>query len=77
MSNSQHGLMTAEQWNSYLLDWCWSILQEKKQVSSDVDIVTESLKTAFYEGTLLGKTVGFAKDLDLSKLSKLDIRGLA
>ena len=52
-----------------------------EQISADtgaaVDVVTESVKTAFYEGTLLGKTVGFAKDLDLSKLSKLDIRGLA
>ena len=52
-----------------------------EQIAADtgaaVDVVTESVKTAFYEGTLLGKTVGFAKDLDLSKLSKLDIRGLA
>ena len=24
MSNSPPGLMTQEQWSSYLLDWCWS-----------------------------------------------------
>ena len=52
-----------------------------EQISADtgaaVDVVTESVKTAFYEGTLLGKTVSFAKDLDLSKLSKLDLRDLA
>tara|TARA_Y100001963_G_scaffold142918_1_gene213097 strand:+ start:1189 stop:1551 length:363 start_codon:yes stop_codon:yes gene_type:complete len=43
-----------------------------EQIAEDtgtaVDVVKESLQTAFYEGTLLGKTVGFAKDLDLSKL---------
>ena len=35
MSNFPRGLMTNEAWSSYLSDWCWSILQEKKRDSSD------------------------------------------
>ena len=31
MSNSQTGLMTAEQWSSYLSEWCWHILQQRNR----------------------------------------------
>jgi hypothetical protein len=31
MSSSRSGLMTAEQWNSYLLDFCLRILRQKKR----------------------------------------------
>ena len=57
-----------------------------KQVSLDTgtaqNIVEESLKVAFTEGTLLGKTIDVVKDLDLSKLipdvpKDFKIRGLA
>ena len=53
-----------------------------KQVSIDTgtaeEVIQESIKTAFFEGTLLGKTIGFAKDLDLSKLDSLKFgKGLA
>ena len=39
MSNSQRGLMTQEQWNSYLLEWCWHILQPKKRESGDLAVI--------------------------------------
>jgi hypothetical protein len=29
--NSQNGLMTIEQWNNYLLDWCLHISQQEKR----------------------------------------------
>ena len=43
----------------------------------DEGIVQESLKTAFFEGTLLGQTIGLVKDLDLSKLEELTLGQLA
>jgi citrate lyase synthetase len=46
-----------------------------QQVATDtglsLDIVTDSIKTAFYEGTLLGKATQFVQGLDLSELGKV------
>ena len=52
-----------------------------QQVADDtgvsVDVVTDSIKMAFYEGTLLGKITKFTQGLDISKLDILTPRGLA
>ena len=52
-----------------------------KQIAEDLgvdeNIVKDSIQTAFYEGTLLGRITKFTQDLDLSNLSGFTPRGLA
>ena len=52
-----------------------------KQVAEDTgvsaDIITDSIKMAFYEGTLLGQLTKFTQGLDVSKLDILTPKGLA
>ena len=52
-----------------------------EQISADtgaaVDVVTESVKTAFYEGTLLGRITKLGQDFDFGTLpTKSDFKGL-
>jgi len=51
--------------------------QIAEDLGADESVVIESVKTAFYEGTLLGKATQFAQDLDLSKLRGWKFGGLA
>jgi len=52
-----------------------------KQIAEDLGvdqgIIEKSVKTVFYDYTVLGKITQFAQDLDLSKLSGLSPKGLA
>ena len=52
-----------------------------KQIAEDLgvdeNIVKDSIQTAFYEGTLLGRITKFTQDFDLGNLSGFTPRGLA
>ena len=51
--------------------------QIAEDLGEDQGVIEKSVKTAFYEGTLLGKITKFTQGLDISKLDILTPRGLA